>query len=184
MPASKPAPPQIDLTQDWPEYSAQNHGQRLEILRFSFAASVAVLVLMGGFLVVTNRRQQPISAMASRRGWRPSLIGIWSRRFGVGRRGSLRAEVARTPNKNKVSSCRHFWSCVRDCPPHQRGWSGVNRRRCLAAGFCEAVGVAPRIQPRAGSGGPEALIRGARRWGFASCCTSGWWAAWVNRECG
>jgi len=87
------------------------------------------------------------------------LIGIWSRRFGVGRRGSLRAEVARTPNKNKVSSCRHFWSCVRDCPPHQRGWSGVNRRRCLAAGFCEAVGVAPRIQPRAGSGGPEAPTR-------------------------
>lgn len=169
MPASKPAPPQIDLTQDWPEYSAQNHGQRLEILRFSFAASVAVLVLMGGFLVVTNRRQQPISAMASRRGWRPSLIGIWSRRFGVGRRGSLRAEVARTPNKNKVSSCRHFWSCVRDFPPHQRGWSGVNRRRCLAAGFCEAVGVAPRIQPPCWLRWPRSPYTGAMR------RAGGWW---------
>lgn len=59
MSASKPGPPQIDLAQDWLEYSAQNHGQRLEILRFSFAASVAVLVLMGGFVVVTDRRQQP-----------------------------------------------------------------------------------------------------------------------------
>jgi alpha/beta superfamily hydrolase len=45
MPTSKPTPPQIDLAEDWLEYSAQNHGQRLEILRFSFAASVAVLVL-------------------------------------------------------------------------------------------------------------------------------------------
>ena len=45
MPASKPAPPQIDLAQDWLEYSAQNHGQRLEILRFSFASSVAVLAV-------------------------------------------------------------------------------------------------------------------------------------------
>ena len=59
MPASKPAPPQIDLAQDWLEYSAQNHGQRLEVLRFSFAASVAVLVLIGSFLVVTDRRQHP-----------------------------------------------------------------------------------------------------------------------------
>ena len=59
MPASKPAPPQIDLAQDWLEYSAQSHGQRLEILRFSFAAAIAVLVLIGSFLVVTDRRQQP-----------------------------------------------------------------------------------------------------------------------------
>jgi glucose uptake protein GlcU len=59
MPASKPTPPQIDLAQDWLEYSAQNHGQRLEVLRFSFAASVAVLVLIGSFLVVTDRRQHP-----------------------------------------------------------------------------------------------------------------------------
>ena len=59
MPGSKPGPPQIDLAQDWLEYSAQNHGQCLEILRFSFAASVAVLVLMGSFLVVTDRQQQP-----------------------------------------------------------------------------------------------------------------------------
>ena len=59
MPASKPAPPQIDLAQDWLEYSAENPGQRLEILRFSSAASVAVLVLIGSFLVVTDRRQQP-----------------------------------------------------------------------------------------------------------------------------
>jgi len=59
MPASKPGPPQIDLAQDWLEYSAQNHGQSLEVLCFSFAAFVAVLVLIGSFLVVTDRRQQP-----------------------------------------------------------------------------------------------------------------------------
>jgi hypothetical protein len=38
MPASRPNPAQIDLAQDWLEYSAQNHGQRLELLRFSLAA--------------------------------------------------------------------------------------------------------------------------------------------------
>jgi len=25
---------------------------------------------------------------------------------------------------------------------------------------------------------------GARQWGLASCCTSGWWAAWTNRALG
>jgi glucose uptake protein GlcU len=59
MPTPKPNPPQIDLAEDWLDYSAQSHGQRLEILRFSFAASVAVLVLVGSFLVVTDRRQEP-----------------------------------------------------------------------------------------------------------------------------
>jgi len=30
----KPTPPQIVLAEDWLEYSAQNHNQRLELFRF------------------------------------------------------------------------------------------------------------------------------------------------------
>jgi hypothetical protein len=59
MPATRPNPPQIDLAQDWLEYSAQNHGQRLELLRFSLAALVTVLVLFGGFRILTDSRQKP-----------------------------------------------------------------------------------------------------------------------------
>ncbi len=59
MPASRPNPPQIDLAQDWLEYSAQNHGERLELLRFSLAALVTLLVLLGGFRIVTDSRQAP-----------------------------------------------------------------------------------------------------------------------------
>jgi len=59
MALPKPAPPQIDLAQDWLEYSAQSHGQRLELLRFSLAGLIAELVLIGGFRVITDERQQP-----------------------------------------------------------------------------------------------------------------------------
>ncbi len=59
MPAARPNPPQIDLAQDWLEYSAQNHGQRLELMRFSLAALVTVLVLLGGFRILTDSRQEP-----------------------------------------------------------------------------------------------------------------------------
>ena len=58
MACPKPAPPQIDLAQDWLEW-AQNHGQRLELLRFSLAGLIAVLVLLGGFRLITDERQQP-----------------------------------------------------------------------------------------------------------------------------
>jgi hypothetical protein len=41
------------------EYSAQNHGQRLELLRFSLAALVTFLVLLSGFRILTDSRQEP-----------------------------------------------------------------------------------------------------------------------------
>ena len=59
MPASRPNPPQIDLAKDWLEYAAQNHGQHLEMLRFWLAALVTVFVLIGGFRILTDPRQQP-----------------------------------------------------------------------------------------------------------------------------
>jgi hypothetical protein len=59
MPASRPNPPQIDLAKDWLEYAAQNHGQLLEMLRFWLAALVTMLVLIDGFRILTDPRQQP-----------------------------------------------------------------------------------------------------------------------------
>jgi hypothetical protein len=59
MTANRPNPPQIDLGQDWLEYSAQNHGQRVDLLRFSLAVLVAVLVLLAGFRILTDSRQEP-----------------------------------------------------------------------------------------------------------------------------
>jgi hypothetical protein len=58
MPAPSPNPPQIDLAQDWLEYMAQNHGQRLELLRFSLAALITLLVLLGGFRILTDSGQE------------------------------------------------------------------------------------------------------------------------------
>jgi len=59
MALPKPTPPQIDLAQDWLEYSAQSHGKRLELLGFSLAGLISVLVLLGGFRIITDPRQQP-----------------------------------------------------------------------------------------------------------------------------